>query len=208
MKNFQDQRRDYTKLHLDESDLTKEPCDLLATWLVQASETDSDHTAMVLSTSVNNRVSSRVVLLKEIIGNNLVFFTNYSSNKGSQLSSNNLVALNFFWPGCERQVRIEGSATKVSRKESEDYFNSRPYESRIGAMVSQQSKELNNREALDQLYQEMIANKMEAECPVHWGGYNVEINQIEFWQGRANRLHDRFQYNRINKEWVVKRLFP
>jgi pyridoxamine 5'-phosphate oxidase len=151
------------------------------------------------------------VLLRNFDGDGFVFFTNYNSHKSNELLTNKWGALNFFWPELHKQVRIEGKAEKVEERDSEDYFNSRPRESQLGAWVSEQSNELKSREELDQKF-EILTKKFEGktvERPPHWGGFRIRPELFEFWQGRPNRLHDRIQYRiQSDNSWSIRRLYP
>lgn len=203
-------RRDYDKSNLRKRDLPQNPIELFEHWFEKAKETEKDPTAMVLSTSLNGQPNSRVVLLKKVENGKLIFFTNYQSEKGQEMGANKKVALNFYWPDSERQVRLRGVVSKISESDSNEYFNSRPKESQIGAMLSQQSKEMTSRDDFEQRINAAI--KEYADKPVprpeYWGGYQVEPQEIEFWQGRVSRLHDRFLYKQSNGLWKISRLNP
>lgn len=213
-QDLKDQRRDYSWGHLKKSSLNSNPIIQLRTWLSDAIEhCQLDANAMTLSTvKSNGSPSSRIVLLKEILDDGIVFYTNYNSRKGREIQNNKQVALNFYWKDVERQVRIEGSAEKVSYEESEQYFHSRPYGSQVGAISSNQSSLIIEREEIELRYQDNFA-KYEKEgrvpMPAHWGGYIVRPRLFEFWQGRDNRLHDRLEYN-LDKggKWLITRLEP
>ncbi len=209
---LRDIRRDYQQAYLDKGTLTNDPVTLFEQWLQEAiRQNEDDPTAMTLSTAVDGIPDSRIVLLKRVDPSGFVFYTNYSSNKGKQISENNHVALNFYWPKLERQVRIKGMAEKLPGNISVDYFTSRPRDSQIGAWASPQSNEISSRDELDQsfdFYSRKFQN-MEITIPPNWGGYLVKAVEIEFWQGRRNRLHDRFRYFlRADKSWQIKRLAP
>jgi pyridoxamine 5'-phosphate oxidase len=150
------------------------------------------------------------VLLKGLEDDCFVFFTNYSSNKGQQIGVNNKVALVFFWPELERQVRIEGIAEKLEEYKSDDYFKSRPMSSQIGAHASPQSLEIENRQYLEDLVVKMeeLFSDQPIVRPNFWGGFKVIAHSFEFWQGRSSRLHDRFIFRKSNNEWLTKRLAP
>jgi pyridoxamine 5'-phosphate oxidase len=169
--------------------------------------------AMTLSTSTpDGKPSGRIVLLKEMGEFGFVFYTNYTSRKGHEIETNPFVALTFYWAELERQVRVEGSVTKVSREKSEAYFRGRPKGSRLGALVSRQSEELPSREPLESRLQELenqYAHTDDIPVPEYWGGYCVAPESIEFWQGRTNRLHDRLLYRRKGEDgWDIGRLSP
>jgi pyridoxamine 5'-phosphate oxidase len=211
-KNISDIRNDYKLEKLDKNHVSKEPLIQLENWVNEAIDASLyEPTAMTLSTvSELGKPSSRVVLLKGIVNNGLVFFTNYSSRKGKELSQNNLGAINFFWPELERQVRIEGRIEKISEKESDEYFQSRPRGSQLGAIASQQSEIIEDRESLEKRIEELTL-QYEGKTilkPAHWGGYKLIPDYLEFWQGRQSRLHDRIIYIQENSNWIIKRLAP
>lgn len=168
--------------------------------------------AMTLATaSPDGLPSARIVLLKEFTEQGFVFFTNYESYKGKQLAENPKACLVFFWKELERQVRITGLVIKISNKESDEYFNARPEASRIGAWASPQSRVIESRNWIDEKFNELV-NKMEGtdiQRPTYWGGYLVKPVEIEFWQGRPSRLHDRIQYSLEDSgKWKIERLAP
>jgi len=210
MKSIKDLRTDYQKSELNVKDLTEEPITLFQQWLYQAITYSNDANAFVLSTVNSNGVpSSRVLLLRDATEKGFSFFTNYSSRKSQEIEVNHNVCMNFFWPEMERQVRINGSISRLSEQESDDYFNSRPYESRIGAWCSPQSQVIESREVLENKIQELKKKyPNEVPRPENWGGYTIVPNEIEFWQGRASRLHDRFLYNKEGENWTINRLAP
>ena len=210
MKSIKDLRTDYQKSELNVKDLTEEPITLFQQWLSQAITYSNDANAFVLSTVNSNGVpSSRVLLLRDATEKGFSFFTNYSSRKSQEIEVNHNVCMNFFWPEMERQVRINGSISRLSEQESDDYFNSRPYESRIGAWCSPQSQVIESREVLENKIQELKKKyPNEVPRPENWGGYTIVPNEIEFWQGRASRLHDRFLYNKEGENWTINRLAP
>ena len=197
---------------LQETDLEKSPFAQFARWFSEAQAAQPQMPeAMTVSTCVNNVVSSRVCLLKGFDERGFVFYTNYSSRKGQQISENPRVALCFYWPSLERQVRIEGVAVKTAEEESDMYFATRPRGSQLGAWASNQSAVVFGRADLDQRFRELESNYKDRTVPrpPHWGGYRVIPLEIEFWQGRADRLHDRFVYRlREPKDWVIERLSP
>ena len=210
MKSIKDLRTDYQKSELNVNDLTEEPITLFQQWINQAITYSNDANAFVLSTVNSNGVpSSRVLLLRDATEKGFSFFTNYSSRKSQEIEVNPNVCMNFFWPEMERQVRINGSISRLSEQESDDYFNSRPYESRIGAWCSPQSQVIESREVLENKIQELKKKfPNEVPRPENWGGYTIVPNEIEFWQGRASRLHDRFLYNKEGENWTINRLAP
>lgn len=205
-------REEYTRGSLRRSDLTEEPMGLFSVWLEQAVEARVDEpTAMVVSTSgLDGFPQSRVVLLKSFDREGFLFFTGYNSQKGKAIARDPRVALLFFWPGMQRQIRVTGMATKVTPEMSADYFRTRPLNSRLGAWASPQSEVIPSRSTLEERFREVTRRFGEGEvpCPGHWGGYRVTPLTMEFWQGRANRLHDRFIYTLIDGEWNIARLAP
>lgn len=207
--DIRDVRRAYSMKELMESDVRKSPIDQFTVWWQEAVDSAIDEVnAMTLATaSVDGLPSARIVLLKEFSGEGFVFFSNYNSYKGKQLEDNPKACLVFFWKELERQVRITGLVEKISAIESDEYFFSRPPESRIGAAVSPQSQVIESREWL----QGQFASALERQVkrPEHWGGYRVKPIVMEFWQGRPGRLHDRLQYTlQDSGEWVLERLAP
>ena len=207
-------RRQYGEHGLIEGELPLNPIELFNTWLTQAAENEIvvEANAMVLSTEVDDQPTSRTVLLKDLTDSGFTFFSNYESRKGKQISENKNVSLLFPWYPMERQVIAIGSATKISREDSEKYFTTRPRSSQIGAWASEQSTELSSRQELENKFKE-LENKFAKEevipTPPYWGGYIVDPISIEFWQGRYSRLHDRIRYVREkNNNWQIKRLNP
>ena len=211
MSDIKDYRTDYGNQELNRNDLTENPIQLFNIWLQKAMDTiKKDANAFTLSTLDTNAFpSTRVLLLKEVSDEGFVFFTNYNSNKGQQMELNPKVGLNFFWPSLERQVRIQGVVEKVSDVVSESYFQSRPYKSQIGAWASEQSSRLESRESLEERFHYFSKKyPQEVPRPKHWGGYIAKPQKIEFWQGRASRLHDRFTFTLDEGQWTVDRLYP
>lgn len=187
------------------------PYDLFHKWYKEAFETGQlEPNAFVLSTvGQDNRPSSRILYLKALSDNNFVFFTNYKSQKGTDLALNPNASMLFFWPGKERQIRIEGVVEKISTEESDAYFESRPRGSQIGAWASHQSEKLDEREVLEQRV-ESYAQEFEKKVPRpdHWGGYMLKPQLIEFWQGRPSRLHDRIVFELEGDSWKIYRKNP
>lgn len=210
MKNIKDLRIDYRKSELDIQDLSNEPILLFQKWLSEVVNLSIDANAFVLSTVNPEGIpSSRVLLLKDVSENGFSFFTNYSSRKSKEIENNPNVCMNFFWKNFERQVRVTGIISKLSDQESEEYFNSRPYESKIGAWCSPQSKVIESRDVLENKFEELKKKyPNEVPRPQNWGGYTISPTQIEFWQGRASRLHDRFLYSKEGENWRIERLAP
>ncbi len=202
-------RRNYGKFELNESNLPENPFDLFRAWFDQAiADKLPDANAMVLSTAAAGRSASRIVLLKDIAGEKLVFFTNYQSRKGQEIAHNAMVSVLFFWPQHERQIRIEGKASKISRVLSEQYFASRPPESQAAAAASHQSEKIKDKSELSEKYNSLLSEGKQIACPVHWGGYGIAPDYFEFWQGGLHRLHDRIVYEKQAQSWVISRLSP
>ncbi|QNF35128.1 pyridoxamine 5'-phosphate oxidase [Adhaeribacter swui] len=213
--NLADIRKNYARQVLDESLVAPNPLAQFNTWLQEAIDANvPEPTAMVLATANQAGVpSARVVLLKGVPPEGFLFFTNYLSHKGQDMANNPAVALTFFWPELERQVRVEGQVVKARDKESDEYFWSRPLGSQIGAWASPQSKTVSNRAELEKLnaeYEHKFIGLNKIPRPEHWGGYVVQPILVEFWQGRPNRLHDRIIYtkNPDNLSWQIGRLAP
>jgi pyridoxamine 5'-phosphate oxidase len=205
-------RRDYAGHELDEKSVDKNPFNQLSLWVKEAIDAQVlDPAAMVLSTvDKHGKPSSRVVLMRGETDNGLLFYTDYSSNKSQDLIANPFVAINFFWVELDRQVRLTGRVEKVSREQSVKYFSSRPKESQLAAIASSQSKVLQNRQELENRFealQEEYKDK-EAICPEDWGGFEIVLDNFEFWQGRPSRMHDRIVYTKKNKDWKIERLSP
>ncbi len=206
-----DLRAEYELGGLDEADLTPDPLTLFGHWFAAARHAGlTEPNAMVLGTSIGDVPSSRTVLLKGVDPGGFVFFTNYDSRKGRELEANPVCSLLFGWYGLQRQVRVEGTASRTSREETESYFAGRPRDSQIGAWASAQSTEVGSRADLDARYaatEERFADQ-EVPPPPHWGGYRVDPVSIEFWQGRRGRMHDRIVYRREGAAWTTHRLAP
>jgi len=210
-------RQEYLLATLSEKEVAPSPIDQFERWLNEAMKSEVlEPTAMVLSTvSADGQPSSRVVLLKDIDANGFVFYTNYSSRKGSDLSQNDRASLLFFWPELQRQVRIEGEVKRITPEQSTTYFQSRPRGSQIGAWASPQSQVVPNREFLDDRIEEMEKKFEGMEVlprPEQWGGFCLLPKRIEFWQGRGSRMHDRIRYEFTtttqHAEWQIERLAP
>ncbi len=212
MPDLNEIRKEYTYSQLEIDNLDINPIVQFRYWLNDALKANvSEPTAMVLSTVGNEGIpSSRVVLLKNLDHDGFTFFSNYESRKGIQIAQNANASLLFFWPQIERQVRIEGRVAKTPRHISDEYFQSRPEGSKIGAWASPQSRRVPSREYLDNLqkdYIQLFKSKV-LERPENWGGYKLFPHTIEFWQGRENRLHDRFEYKMNGSIWEIHRLAP
>lgn len=211
--NLADIRQEYTKSGLREHELPDDPLSLFSRWLQEAIDAEVDEpTAVIVGTvSPEGKPSTRTVLLKGLHDGKFVFYTNYESRKGRQLAQNPYISLSFVWHALERQVHIEGTAAKVEPAESDEYFRVRPYKSRIGARISPQSQPIKSRMQLMRAFVREAARWLgkNVERPANWGGYAVTPTRIEFWQGRPNRLHDRFLYTlQPDGEWEISRLAP
>jgi pyridoxamine 5'-phosphate oxidase len=208
-----DLRRNYTRAGLDETEADPNPFNQFQTWFDQALSADlPEPNAMTLATATaSGKPSARIVLLKGFDEEGFLFYTNYNSEKGQQLSANPWGALVFWWAELERQVRIEGRVEKVSTEESEAYFASRPFDSQLGAWASQQSEVISSRAVLEEKLAE-LEQKYEKQVvpkPPHWGGYRLSPTEFEFWQGRPSRLHDRLRYRQGSDDtWLRERLAP
>ena len=207
-----DLRTDYALRGLTEADAGDDPFRLFDRWFADALAAGvPEPNAMTLATSTADGVpSARVVLLKIGDDRGFAFFTNYNSRKGDELANNARAALVFFWPALERQVRVEGRVELTTEQESDEYFGSRPVNSRLGAWSSAQSAVLADRAALEREYAELAARYPDGNIPrpAHWGGYRVVPTVFEFWQGRPSRLHDRIRFRRAESGWVRDRLSP
>lgn len=211
-KNLHNAREDYQQDKLEEHQAGMDPFGLFHQWIDEAEAGGiPDFNAFVLSTSSNNQPHSRIVLLKELDDKGFVFYTNYQSQKASEMEANGLVALNFWFREHERQVRVEGKVEKVDAYTSDTYFANRPRGSQIGAWASPQSQPLAGRAELEALAQE-AEQKFEGQevvaRPPHWGGYRVVPVKMEFWQGRSSRLHDRLLFVLQKEQWTRTRLAP
>jgi len=204
-------RRNYTRDGLRRGDLDADPVGQFRKWFGEAVAAELvEPNAMVLSTTDGVRPSSRTVLLKAYDERGFVFFTNYESRKAKDIAADAHVSLLFPWYPLERQVGILGRAERISAAESLAYFTSRPHGSRLGAWVSQQSAVINSRKFLEMKWDEMKRKFSDGEIPLpsFWGGFRVVPSEVEFWQGRENRLHDRFRYSRAGATWTIERLAP
>lgn len=211
-RSIADIRKDYMLHSLSEADVATDAIDQFTNWWHDALNSEIDEVnAMTLATASRQGIpSARIVLLKGYDEKGFVFFTNYNSDKGRALEENPNACLVFFWKELERQVRITGKAERISEPESDNYFYSRPIESRIGAWASNQSSVIPGREIIEENVRK-IAEQFGEEVPrpPHWGGYRVEPFAIEFWQGRSSRLHDRILYTKTTKgDWKTERLSP
>lgn len=205
-------RTDYNLDTLDVKTADPDPFVQFAVWMKMAVDFNvNEPNAMNLATvSESGQPSSRIVLLRDFTTEGFVFFTNYGSHKGQELESHKKAALNFFWPELHKQVRIEGTASRIDERDSDEYFSTRPRESQIGALISQQSAPLNSREELEQKVENLTKELegKELQRPKNWGGFRISPNLFEFWQGRPSRLHDRIRYDLSGGSWKLSRLYP
>jgi len=218
--DFTDQRLSYEKGELDQQSLPASPFELFKAWMDEAiAQKVQEPYAMSLATcGADNKPSVRIVLLREITDTGIVFYTNYESAKGQDVVENPNAEALFFWHELERQVRISGRIAKIDTEKSAAYFQKRPHDSQIGAWVSQpQSGEVANRDIMEQTFEQLQAEYSDGTSvptPAFWGGYEITVEKIEFWQGRANRMHDRIVYTQNNDDsqsaesWTTKRLLP
>lgn len=204
------ERRSYEKDELHINNTNNNPFIQFDSWYKEAATLKKfEANAMILSTvSKTFQPSSRVVLLKAYNESGFQFFTNYNSLKGLEIATNNKVSVLFFYEAMERQIRIEGKASKLSEDENDEYFYSRPLESQYGAMASNQSSLLKNKFELEDKLNELKKLHTKPKRPLNWGGYNIKPHYFEFWQGRPNRLHDRVAYQLVNNNWTKNLLFP
>ena len=213
-KDLSNYRKSYEKQELLESNCPENPMDLFKTWFRSAddSKTVEETNAMSISTiGKDGFPKNRIVLLKKFTSEGFIFYTNYSSEKGLAIAENNNICLSFFWPGLEQQIIIKGKAEKQIENLSDDYFESRPDGSKLGAWASNQSTVVSSRETLEESLASFITvfHGKEITRPKHWGGYLVKPISIEFWQGRPNRLHDRIRYILEDDfSWKIERLAP
>lgn len=209
--NLNDVGTEFMSTPLHREDLSDDPHEQFDRWMARAIETRATQpNAMTLSTvSLEGQPSSRIVYLKGMDSRGFVFFTNYESQKAKDLAHNPKAAVTFYWPELDQQVRVEGSVEKTSQDESDSYFGSRSQESQWGAWASKQSHALTSRDALEDQYRAAQQKFPKVvPRPPHWGGYRLSPNCMEFWQGRVNRCHDRFQYQKSAEGWTITRLSP
>ena len=210
--NISQLRREYSLSSLDKRSTASDPMDQFSLWFEQAVKANIEEpNAMTLATVGHDRMpSARIVLLKDVEPGGFVFYTNFDSRKGSQLRSNPKAALVFFWPALERQVRIEGTVARLDEFKASAYFQVRPLESQVSAIISPQSKPVPSRKYLEQLRDYFLTSNegQPLKRPANWGGFIVLPQRIEFWQGRHSRLHDRIQYLLVDGKWIKERLAP
>lgn len=209
---LENMRKNYMLASLNEEDVAINPFDQFKKWFNEALESKIyEPNAMVVSSvDEHQKPSSRVVLLKGISHNGIVFYTNFKSRKGKELSMNPNCSVVFLWGELERQVRLEGVVSPMLYEESEAYFKTRPRESQISASVSPQSTSIKDKAILEKEW-EVLSDKLidkEVPMPEHWGGYEIEVNYFEFWQGRPGRFHDRIVFSIVENQWKISRLAP
>lgn len=212
-KDLEGVRREFKREQLDESSLPADPFTLFEAWMEEALSSDTpDPTAMILSTADESASpSSRIVLLKKIHKNTLVFFSSYQSKKARDIKANSRVAAHFYWPFLERQVKIAGIAEEMDDAESDRYFSSRPFESKVSAWASPQSEVIPDREYLENEYRRYYQDFKaagEVPRPAYWGAFAISPHRMEFWQGGRHRLHDRIEYRMVKDGWSFVRLAP
>lgn len=213
MNDLASLRNEYSKAALDPESVLQDPISQFTKWFEEAITAKvPEPNAMNLATvNENGRPASRIVLLKGVENYKFVFYTNYQSRKGKELDQNPACSLTFFWPELERQVRIEGAASRIDEKRSEKYFQSRPRGSQVGAWASPQSSVISDRSLLEERAKQIEAKYKGEEFlpkPNQWGGYEIDPLMMEFWQGRPNRLHDRILYTKDDTGWKINRLAP
>lgn len=213
MENLHHKRKVYEKSQLIESEIKSNPIEQFRDWYLEASETPSisEANAMAVSTMEEDGCPrTRMVLLKSYTYEGFIFYTNYDSKKGKAIERTHKACLHFFWPSLERQIIIKAELEKIAENLSDGYFHSRPKGSQLGAVVSPQSQEIPNREFLEEKLKDLetIYENTEVPRPENWGGYIARPYEIEFWQGRPNRLHDRIVYTLEDLDWKIARLAP
>jgi len=211
-KIIQDLRRNYKLKSLDQKEVNENPFEQFSVWFEEAMKSQlPEPNAMILATAdKQGKPSARALLLKGFDENGFIFYTNYESRKGKELEENNRASILFFWAELERQIRLEGKVRKITPEESKKYFDTRPYKSRIGAWASNQSEVIESRFVIVKKFLKYFAKFHSSEIPLppYWGGYILEPDSFEFWQGRANRLHDRVRYRKDGINWIIERLSP
>ena len=212
-RNVADLRKDYRQQQLDIAQMSADPFEQFERWWQETLAANvPEPNGMTLATAtLDGKPSARIVLLKGFDRRGFAFYTNYQSQKGEELDVNPFAALVFWWEPLERQVRIEGTVQRVDAAEADIYFNSRPRSSRLGAWASAQSREIEQRDILEQRQAELEAQYADTEAiprPPHWGGYRLVPTRMEFWQGRPSRLHDRLCYVKQDSHWSIVRLSP
>jgi len=212
MTTLADTRREYVHSSLSKHDLNANPFTQFNEWLEHAKQAElKDATAMTLATTGNNAMpDARIVLLKQLDESGLCWYTNYASQKGHELAENAQACLLFYWREFDRQVKVQGKVEKLSAAAADEYFHSRPLDSQFSAAASQQSQPVASRKALQEKVDQLKQTNPDAvDKPVNWGGYRLVPSVFEFWQGRENRLHDRFTYTMNSSgNWMIERLQP
>lgn len=203
-------RQEYMRERLDKSSVLANPLDQFAVWFAEAikAELPTPNAMSLATVSAQHKPSTRIVLLKAVDHGGFVFYTHYASRKGREAAANSSAALLFYWPQLERQVRVEGVLSRVSATESDEYFATRPLGSRHAAIASPQSDVIASRAALEARYAEAARLGDAPARPADWGGYRLTPDDMEFWQGRENRLHDRLRYRKAEDRWEISRLAP
>ena len=211
-KNIADIRRDYSQQALNRHEVDPDPVKQFNKWFDEAINSDiTDPTAFTLSTAdKDGRPSGRILLLKGVEDRKFIFYSNYESQKGQEIESNPFGGITFYWKELERQVRIQGRIEKIDKATSDQYFQTRPRKSRVGAWISPQSRPIPSRIHLIRSFVTYSMKLMggKVELPSHWGGYALEPDRVEFWQGRPNRLHDRVNFKLVDGSWEISRLAP
>ena len=212
MPSYADLRKDYTLAGLAEKDLARDPFRQFEKWFAeaQAAKVPEPNAMVLASCTPDGRPSTRTVLLKALDGRGFVFYTNYESRKGRELAGNARASLLFPWIAMERQVMVEGTASRVTREESDAYFHSRPRLSQLAAWASNQSNVIGDRALLESAMKALEKQYAGTDVPLppNWGGFRLAPESVEFWQGRRSRLHDRLRYRRDKEGWVIERLAP
>ncbi len=211
-KIIEELRKNYKLKSLDQKDVLENPFEQFSIWFEEAMNSDlPEPNAMILATATKNgKPSVRTLLLKGFDEKGFIFYTNYESRKGKELAENDNASILFYWAELERQIRLEGKVEKISKEESKRYFDTRPYKSRIGAWASNQSEVIENRFIIVKKFLKYFIkfHSKDIPLPPYWGGYILIPEIFEFWQGRANRLHDRVRYSKNNGKWEIVRLSP
>ncbi len=211
-KIIEDLRRNYKLKSLDQKDVLENPFEQFSVWFEEAMHSKlPEPNALILATATKEGIPSvRALLLKGFDEKGFIFYTNYESRKGKELAENKNASILFFWPEIERQIRLEGTVEKISKIESKRYFDTRPYKSRIGAWASNQSEVIGSRFVIVKKFLKYFIkfHSKEIPLPPYWGGFILIPDTFEFWQGRANRLHDRVRYKLADGKWKIERLSP
>jgi len=211
-KIIEDLRRNYKLKSLDQKDVLENPFEQFSVWFEEAMHSKlPEPNALILATATKEGIPSvRALLLKGFDEKGFIFYTNYESRKGKELAENKNASILFFWPEIERQIRLEGTVEKISKIESKRYFDTRPYKSRIGAWASNQSEVIGSRFVIVKKFLKYFIkfHSKEIPLPPYWGGFILIPDTFKFWQGRANRLHDRVRYKLADGKWKIERLSP